>query len=386
MSNEMLIEIHMIQNHAPSNLNRDDTGSPKSCMFGGVRRARISSQCIKRSIRQSTIFREAMKELGMSYRTRLLPEKVKEILIDQGIAEDFAQLAALKISGMGAKKVRNDEKLATKQIMFFSSEELKTIADIFAKKIRPSKSSEEAQKLLEKFDYEEEMEKMGLKPISPDIALFGRMITSKAFSDIEASIQVAHAISTNTLEHEFDYFTAVDDLISTSESIETQGAGMIGDIEYNSSCYYKYFSLDYDSFVENMQLSGQKEKNTFKSLLNNVVIALLKSAVFTTPSGKQNTFAAHQLPEAILIEVRNEKIPVSYANAFIQVSSPHGKIDLIGDTLEKFITYATMINEKYGLAPSGRLWFNTRNLTMDGVKNCENFEILLNELKKYLAK
>ena len=49
----MLIEIHIIQNHAPSNLNRDDTGSPKSCTFGGIRRARISSQCIKRSIRQS---------------------------------------------------------------------------------------------------------------------------------------------------------------------------------------------------------------------------------------------------------------------------------------------------------------------------------------------
>ena len=376
----------MIQNHAPSNLNRDDTGSPKSCMFGGVRRARISSQCIKRSIRQSTFFREAMEELGISYRTRLLPEKVKELLIEQQIAEEYAQLAALKISGMGAKKVREDEKLATKQIMFFSSEELKTIADIFAQKLKLAKNIEEAKKLLEKFDYEVEMEKKGLQPISPDIALFGRMITSKAFSDIEASIQVAHAISTNTLEHEFDYFTAVDDLISTSESIEQQGAGMIGDIEYNSSCYYKYFSLDYNSFVKNMQVSAQKDKKRVKPLLNDVIIALLKAAVFITPSGKQNTFAAHQLPEAILIEIRNEKIPVSYANAFIQTFSPRGKTDLIGDTLDKFITYATMINEKYGLSPSGRLWFNTRDLNMNGTKSCNSFETLLNELKLYLEK
>ena len=49
----MLIEVHILQNHAPSNLNRDDTGSPKEAVFGGYKRARISSQCLKRSIRRS---------------------------------------------------------------------------------------------------------------------------------------------------------------------------------------------------------------------------------------------------------------------------------------------------------------------------------------------
>ena len=47
----MIIELHMLQNFAPSCLNRDDTNSPKECEFGGYRRARISSQCIKRAIR-----------------------------------------------------------------------------------------------------------------------------------------------------------------------------------------------------------------------------------------------------------------------------------------------------------------------------------------------
>jgi CRISPR system Cascade subunit CasC len=380
----MLIEIHMIQNHVPSNLNRDDTGSPKTCMFGGIRRARISSQCIKRSIRQSSIFKDEMEKIGLSFRTRLLPEEVKKQLIEQGIPEDHAQIVGQTISGMGAKKVRSDEKLATKQIMFFSAAELKNIADIFVGKIKGAKNPEEVKKRLEKFDYEATVEKSGHQPITPDIALFGRMITSKAFADIEASIQVAHALSTNKLEHEFDYFTAVDDLIGTSESIEQQGAGMIGDVEYNSSCYYKYFSLDYDGFIDNMTLSDKK--TILKSHLNEVVIAFLKAAVFTTPSGKQNSFAAHQLPEMILIELRQEKIPVSYANAFIQPSAPKGQTDLLEDTLEKFTKYVGNINEKYGLTPISRLWFNTRNISMKGVTVCNNFETLSSKLKEQLPK
>ena len=47
-----IIEIHALQNFAPSNLNRDDTGAPKDALFGGTRRARVSSQCLKRSVRQ----------------------------------------------------------------------------------------------------------------------------------------------------------------------------------------------------------------------------------------------------------------------------------------------------------------------------------------------
>ena len=45
----MKVELHILQNFAPSCLNRDDTNTPKDCEFGGVRRARISSQCIKRA-------------------------------------------------------------------------------------------------------------------------------------------------------------------------------------------------------------------------------------------------------------------------------------------------------------------------------------------------
>jgi len=91
----MLIEIHMIQNHSPSNLNRDDLGAPKTCVFGGVTRARISSQCLKRSIRnpgnpddvhnrEPGIFAEAMDD-HIGARTKLFPWLVEKVLNEPDI-------------------------------------------------------------------------------------------------------------------------------------------------------------------------------------------------------------------------------------------------------------------------------------------------------------
>ena len=376
----MLVEIHIIQNHAPSNLNRDDTGSPKSCIFGGVRRARISSQCIKRSIRFSPMFKKAIENMGESYRTRLLPELIKKSLIEDGVSEEIAHVTAKKISELGAKKKRSDEKLITKQIMFFSSGELEALTKLFKKQIEDAENPEDAEKILSKFDFEKEMAKLGLQTITPDIALFGRMVTSEAFPDIEASIQVAHALSTNKIEHEFDYFTAVDDLISVSESIDPQGAAMIGDVEFNSACYYKYFSLDFDELIANMNVSGVKKDD-----LANIVVAFLSAVVYTTPSGKQNTFAAHQLPDGILIEIRDEKIPVSYTNAFIKPIVPIGGKDLIETSLEKFSGYVKDINVKYNLKSKSRLWFCTKDIQVENTTECENFAVLSENLKKNLV-
>ena len=379
----MLVEIHMIQNHSPSNLNRDDTGSPKSCLFGGVRRSRISSQCIKRSIRQSKMFKEATEKLGESFRTRLLPELVKNKLIEEGVYEDQAQIVAETISGLGSKKKRTDEKLITKQIMFFSSAEVDNIVAILKEKIAGAKSLEDVKKKLEKFDYEKKVEASGEQAITPDIALFGRMVTSVAFPDIEASIQVAHALSTNKMEHEFDYFTAVDDLIESSETIDSQGAGMIGDVEFNSACYYKYISLDFDAFLENMGISRKIDK-ILKDQLIKVVIAFLKAATFVTPSGKQNTFAAHQLPDAILVELRKEKIQISYANAFIKPATPKGTKDLMEASLEKFSNYVSILNKKYSLPSESRLWFCTTEVEIENTIKCETFDDLAKLLKQSL--
>lgn len=373
----MLIEIHILQNHAPCNLNRDDTGSPKDCMFGGVRRSRISSQSIKRSIRKSTVFAEEMKSIPMALRTRRLPELVKERLIKEGVDTKMAEIAAIKATGFGNSEGKEREKeMDTAQIMFITDKDIDTIVKVMKEAIEAVKTPEQFKKI----DTKELQKKIrGWRPITPDIALFGRMITSDAFEDVEASMQVAHAISTNKMDHEFDYFTAVDDLKKGTE--DDAGAGMIGDVEFNSACYYKYFSLDFDDLINNLAGPNPDEKTLKESreIALTTTKAFIRAAIKTTPSGKQNTFAAHQLPDAILIEVRKKKVPVSYANAFVKPAVPIGKKDLVEDSIEKLASYVEIINSKYDLESSPRLWFTTGNTTIKGAEICNTVNELINK-------
>jgi len=86
----MFMQIHMLQSMPPGNLNRDDIGQPKKCLFGGVTRGRISSQCLKRNIRHSAEMKEAFGD-ALADRTRYLPQMVAdEIRKDPalGIPED----------------------------------------------------------------------------------------------------------------------------------------------------------------------------------------------------------------------------------------------------------------------------------------------------------
>ncbi|MHA1253497.1 MAG: type I-E CRISPR-associated protein Cas7/Cse4/CasC [Candidatus Helarchaeota archaeon] len=385
----MLIEFHMIQNHAPSNLNRDDTGSPKSCFFGDYPRARISSQCLKRTIRKSEFFQELNKKYGKSYRTRKLPELIYKRLIENGIEENEALIIADRFKKLGKKSSssKSTEKskqidksdLSTQQIMFFSDKEIQNIVDLLLNELK--------DKTADKIDMKKIEKKLGsksLQPITPDIALFGRMVTSDAFLDIEASIQVAHAISTNKLDREFDFFTAVDDF-AVAGSLQEQGAGMVGDIEFNSACYYKYFSLDATSFLENMTGKNKEFSEDEITLLTDVIKAFLKAAVYVTPTGKQNTFAAHQLPDLILVEVKPKKIPISYANAFLKPARPTANQDIIDVSISKLCDYISTISKKFNVPVLNRLWFCTRDISLEGTDPCENIDELESKLAKLVG-
>ncbi|HOM73296.1 MAG TPA: type I-E CRISPR-associated protein Cas7/Cse4/CasC, partial [Armatimonadota bacterium] len=325
----MLIEIHILQNHTPSNLNRDDTGSPKECIFGGVKRARISSQCLKRSIRRSEVFTSRL-EGKLANRTRRLPELVREKLLEAGLDPEMADIAARKASGFGTSegkeqpKDKNDGTYQTAQTMFLTPADIDAITEVMLDAAKKAGSAAKFDKVSAK-DLQSDATLKGYRPISVDVALFGRMITSGAFRNVEACAQVAHAISTHRVDHEFDYFTAVDDLQGLSKDDEDTGADMIGDVEFNSACYYKYFSIDVDGLIAN--LTGQsayrqgiteEEVKAAREVTAETIEALLKASVLTTPTGKQNTFAAHQLPAAVLVEVRPYATPVSYANAFVK--------------------------------------------------------------------
>lgn len=389
----MLIEIHILQNHSPSNLNRDDTGSPKEAVFGGWKRARISSQCLKRSIRRSDTFQHEM-ENHLANRTRQLPERVRAILLKDGITEEFAEIAAQKVSGFGNKegteqKADKNGTYATKQTMFLTDNDINAVAEIMKQAIKNA-ASPKAFADDKKTDYQSLAQEQGYRPISVDIALFGRMTTSSAFRDCEAAAQVAHAISTHKVEHEYDYFTAVDDLKGGVAVEDDAGADMIGDVEFNSACYYKYFSVDFDALVANLtgESAGKKDistadKKASSDLAVCAVDALLRSAIMTTPSGKQNTFAAHQYPAAVLVEVRPYNTPVNYANAFVEPARSTSGKDLVKDSIEKLAKHVTALTSGFNLKTDARFLLapEYQEFSADGITRMPDLNILCEELK-----
>ncbi len=343
----MLFEIHMLKNYPPVNLNRDDTGAPKTCVFGGVTRGRISSQCLKRSWRTSPLFKAEIGETGLGIRTRKLPALVGEKLLQMGVAPELVEAVKPKITGFGNKGGTEQSDGLTAQIMFFAQEDVTAVAEAVKKLLDGCGSRKDADKIKAK-EIQSVLSDANVRPISLDIALFGRMVTSDAFRDVEASMQVAHAISTNKVTVESDYFTAMDDLLGLSEQEET-GAAMIGDTDFNASCYYLYASLDTDVLRENLSYSEDTD-----AIVRKTLPALLRAMAFTDPGGKQNSFAGHALPSAVLVECKEQKVPVSLSNAFVK---PVRGEDVVEESIRRLAAEADQTARCFGLPVKERLWF-----------------------------
>ncbi len=356
-----LIGIHMIQNHSPANLNRDDLGVPKTCFFGGVLRSRISSQCLKRSIRMSPQFDE-LGSLPRGVRTRQLAK-----LIAEGDPELEAR--AERVIGMcgfapnGGKSEASEEEAAeegkrSKMLIFTTRAAIVAMA----KSLKEGDARADGE-LAQGFAAE-----IAGGTLAPDMALFGRMLepktpggndwngkeVRKVFNKVwqqhqerktvEASAQVAHAISTHEARPETDYYTARDDVHG-----DDAGAGYVGEAAFASACFYKYFSIDWGTLVGNLEGIANAE-----AVAQEVVAAFVQAATLVTPTGKQNSFAAHNPPDGILVEMR--ETPLSYANAFARPVVP-GERDIVEQSVAQLSQYVYDLDTGYG-APSARCWFS----------------------------
>ena len=321
------IEIHALQNFAPSNLNRDDTGAPKDSFFGGTRRARISSQCLKRAVREyfkMNVEQKTILSENLGQRSRRLLDEVTELLVkegrDQEEAKNRARLAMLAGAGIWVAQQEKDshEEEKSEYLMFLGTQEIASVASVINERWEIEKwgaieeaieksSVKEKKKVAAKKASKELKESFrkvlnGGKAI--DMALFGRMLADMPENNQYAACQVAHAISTHAVEREFDFYTAVDDL----KPEDTAGADMMGTVEFNSACYYRYAVVDWDKFITNLQNDMDLAAKGIEAFLEGFVVA--------EPTGKQNTFAAHNPPEFIAISVRKNTSPHNLANAF----------------------------------------------------------------------
>jgi len=378
----MLIQIHILQNYAPANLNRDDTGAPKDAIFGGKRRGRISSQCLKRSIRRSATFEEAFKAAGLlGMRTRTLPSLIAAELRKMGVDDEIITAIISRVPEIGReskKKTPEDDEpevkeeengaeseAATKQLIFIAPNELAALAEKLLESYKKIGSAK-----WPKAKMPEITQNMGDSlPRSVDIAMFGRMTTSNAFEDVEAAVQVAHALSTNALNEEFDYYTAVDDLSGES------GAGMIGDVEFNSSTYYKYLNIHWEKLVEN--LGGDTK------IARQAVLALLEAAALAQPTGKQNSFAAFSLPDFMAVEVSKRNLPVSYVNAFLKPVFASGDRTLMDASIEQFDAYVNGLTQTYNLS-FDRAYLATNGARFTKAEKAASLSDLQNWLDKHL--
>lgn len=313
-----LIEVHVLQNFAPSNLNRDDTGAPKDALFGGTRRARLSSQCLKRAVRQyfaSLVQTPAWGPEDLALRTKRVLQELSSRLSSLGRAEADAVEKARSALAAVELKVKDEGK--SEYLLFLGKREIAELArvinehwDSIAGPEAPPAEGRKAGKTKKQAAKGADPElKRALEAVlnggkAVDVALFGRMLADMPERNQNAACQVAHAISTHAVEREFDFYTAVDDL----KPDDTAGADMMGTVEFNSACFYRYAVVDWQKLVDNLQ--GDRE------LAAKGLRGFVEGFVVSEPTGKQNTFAAHNPPELVALSVRHNAAPRSLANAF----------------------------------------------------------------------
>ncbi len=289
-----LLELHILQSFPVSCLNRDDLNSPKTATFGGVQRARVSSQSWKRAIRETAA---ADSPFFTGQRTRLIVVPLRDALQETGLDQDEATTKAKEIAEALATYDKENEKkngtLKVKTIFFTSPAEIKALAAEYAR-------SKDVKKTLKALKPEH------LKDAA-DISLFGRMVAADHSLTIEGAGMFSHALSTHKVDNEIDFFTAVDDLNPADDS----GSGHMGTTEFNAATYYRYAAVNLSMLADqdhlaSMSLEERKE----------VIGAFLRATLTAVPRARRNSMNAGVMPAYVLGVVKEKGQPIQLINAF----------------------------------------------------------------------
>lgn len=313
MKKRLYVDFHVLQTVPPSCINRDDTGSPKTAVYGGVLRARVSSQAWKHAMRKD--FAENTL-LDVGKRTKKAAELVKEQILALDSELDADKLAKKTLENTG---IKSDDK-GTKALFFMSTAQAKALAVLAVEGVADKKQYKDALKAAP----------------SVDMALFGRMVADDPSLNYDAAAQVAHSISTHAVKNEYDYFTAVDDC-----QTDSTGAGHLGTVEYNSSTLYRYATVNV------LELAGQLGAEQAAE----TVRAFGEAFLFSMPTGKQNTFANRTLPDAVYVTLREDQ-PVNLCGAFERAVS-RGEQGGYAEASKAALTqYAQQVYASFAEAPA----------------------------------
>jgi CRISPR system Cascade subunit CasC len=366
----MKIEIHILQNFAPSNLNRDDTGTPKDCELGGVRRARISSQCFKRAMRDAFDEQRLVPPEALAARTKRIVDEVAEAVAKaRNVELDRARVAVLAALGGAGLKADPAKEWKTQYLLFVPRRVFGGLAELVtthfdalagdtgaaesetapatpkggarAAKATAKKAKAEAKDAVPREVATGVTQLLADASRTPELALFGRMIADAPEWNVEAATQVAHAVSTHRVSMEFDFYTAIDDM----KKDDTAGSDMMGTISFNSACFYRYLVVDTAELEKN--LGGDAAA---RAQARETVEALVRAAVLAIPTGKQSSMAAHNRPSLVMTHVRESAAPRSLANAFVDPVRPKTGAggDLVSQSIERLATHHAALDRVYG--------------------------------------
>ena len=344
------VDFHVIQTVPPSCVNRDDTGSPKTAVYGGVTRARVSSQAWKKAIRD--MFCEEFPKEDIGLRTKkivdLVAEKLKNYKPDL-TEKEIQKRSQSVLEAAGIKIKDNKGKLETGALFFISQGQIAALAKLAGE-------NEDG-----KFEKKICQEAVTACP-AIDIALFGRMVADDPSLNFDAASQVAHAISTHAVQNEYDYFTAVDDCSPEDNA----GAGHLGTVEYNSSTLYRYATVNITELRKNLK------DDTVKA-----VVGFADAFIRSMPTGKQNTFANRTLPDAVYATIRDDQ-PINMAGAF-EKPIKASKDGYVEKSIERLNEYTNNIYSSF-LAKPVKEW--AIGSKIGNVENTTTLKEFLEELKK----
>lgn len=322
------LQLHLLTSYAAANLNRDDTGRPKTVVFGGAQRLRVSSQSLKRAWRTSDVFATRLAgQLGS--RTQRVGEQVLQRMLDGGMKEAAAVKAAREIAEVfGKLEAETEDKRAfIRQLAFISPKELERVNAIADRIISGEQVKIVKDELLLDADH------------AVDIAMFGRMLADTPQFNREAAVQVGHAMTTHSVAVEDDYFVAVDDLKSR-HSGDDLGTAHIGVQEFGAGLFYMYACVDVDLLKQN--LAGDA------AVTRAALAALVEASALVSPSGKQASFASRARASFVLLE-RGSQQPRQLAAAFLRsVRDDEANGDLLAASVARLDGLRASLDAVYG--------------------------------------
>lgn len=336
-----IIEIHALETASASNLNRDDTGSPKTVEYGGVTRARVSSQAWKRPTRE--LFKGMLDQKTLGLRTKRVVEVLSDRILDRLPAADEGEVvrvaesilkdgAGIKLAKPRAKKDAETEPLQESQyLLFMGSSQYDALADLAVEALSQDDpvAAVKARK--------KEIKSIVKNDRAVDVALFGRMVADDTDLNVDAAAQVAHAISVQAVDFESDFFTAVDDVKRDNDEETDSGAAMVGQVEFNAATYYRYANVDANRLNDTLGDTNATAK---------AVAAFVKAFLMSMPQGKINTFAQGTLPELVVVNVRDTQA-VNLVGAFERPVEP----DYVQHAAEALVRRQQEFDNAYDITP-----------------------------------